>query len=73
MPPNYGPKYTAQFREMFRELAKSHSLPLVPFLLENVALDPELMQSDGLHPNAKAQPILLDNVWPLLKPLLAKP
>ena len=48
-------------------------MTLVPFLLENVALDPELMQSDGLHPNAKAQPILLDNVWPLLKPLLAKP
>ena len=55
---------------MYQDLAASHHIPLLPFLLENVALKPELMQADGLHPNAQGQPLLLDNVWPKLEPLL---
>jgi acyl-CoA thioesterase-1 len=70
MPPNYGPRYTERFSAIYRELANRHQLPLVPFLLERVALDPALMLSDNLHPNAAAQPLLLDTVWPVLQPLL---
>jgi len=70
LPPNYGERYTSGFMNMYRELATSHHIPLVPFLLENVALKSELMQADGLHPNEQGQPLLLDNVWPTLVPLL---
>ncbi len=72
MPPNYGPEYTKQFAVAFSDLAAEKSLPLVPFLLTNIALSPELLQSDDIHPNAQGQPTLLDNVWPALKPLLRK-
>ena len=72
MPPNYGARYTAEFAALFRELAKRNAIALVPFLLESVALDDTLMQADGLHPNVNGQPILLDNVWPHLEPLLKK-
>ncbi len=72
MPPNYGPEYTEQFRLTFSELANDKKLPLVPFLLNDIALSPKLMQGDEIHPNALGQPILLDNVWPALKPLLRK-
>jgi acyl-CoA thioesterase-1 len=71
IPPNYGPPYTQGFAALFREVAASHSVPLVPFLLEQVALTPALMQDDGIHPTAAAQPMLLDTVWPHLEPLLA--
>ncbi len=70
MPPNYGPRYTERFSAIYGELAKEQQLPLVPFLLEKVALDPSLMQADNLHPNAKGQPLLLETVWPVLQPLL---
>ena len=70
LPPNYGPTYTSKFRAIFGELATQFGVPLVPFLLEGVALEPGLMQADGLHPRAEAQPRLLDNVWPFLEPLL---
>jgi acyl-CoA thioesterase I len=70
LPPNYGPDYTDKFRAIYHDLAQRHNLPLVPFLLDGVALKPELMQPDGLHPRAAAQPRLLDNVWPYLEPLL---
>ena len=70
IPPNYGDAYRQAFTGVFRELADTHEVPLVPFLLEGVALDPELMQDDGIHPTAEAQPRLLDNVWPSLAPLL---
>ncbi len=73
IPPNYGPAYTRAFHAMFGELSKQHRVPLVPFFLEKVALDDALMQEDGIHPNARAQPLLLDTVWPMLKPLLKKP
>jgi acyl-CoA thioesterase-1 len=70
LPPNYGPAYTKKFHAIYRDLARVHGLALVPFLLEGVALDPALMQRDGLHPRAAAQPRILDNVWPQLLPLL---
>lgn len=70
LPPNYGPAYLTQFEQTYPKLAKKHQLPLVPFLLEGVADKPELMQEDGLHPTAKAQPKLLETVWLELKPLL---
>ena len=70
VPPNYGPAYRDRLRRTYAELATQYKVPLLPFLLEGVALQPGLMQSDGLHPTAAGQPRVLDNVWPLLKPLL---
>jgi acyl-CoA thioesterase I len=72
IPPNYGPRYTEAFARMFPELANQYHLPLVPFLLEKVALDPTRMQQDGMHPNARGEPPVLDTLWPYLKPLLKK-
>ena len=72
IPPNYGPRYTEEFASIYPQLAQQYHLPLVPFLLEKVALDPALMQQDGLHPNAAAEPAVLDTLWPYLKPLLEK-
>jgi len=72
IPPNYGPEYTEQFHQVFSDLARDESLPLVPFLLNDIALTPGLMQADGLHPNELGQPKLLDNVWPALNPLLMR-
>ena len=73
LPPNYGPAYTSAFRKMYADLARQHHVALVPFLMEGVALDPRLMQADGLHPNAAGQPRLLDTVWKALQPLLGRP
>ncbi len=70
MPPNYGPDFTEQFRLCYIEVARDEKLPLVPFLLNDIALLPNLMQADGVHPNEVGQPQLLANVWPSLKPLL---
>jgi len=70
LPPNYGPNYTRQFYGLFEALANEYELPRVPFLLDKIALNPALMQSDNLHPTAAAQPIVLDNVWPILAPLI---
>lgn len=70
MPPNYGERYTTGFQDMYSALARTYKLALVPFLLDQVALRPELMQADGLHPNELGQPLLLDSVWPRLEPLL---
>ncbi len=70
MPPNYGERYTAAFRDMYLNLARTERVPLVPFLLAGVALHSDLMQADQLHPNERGQPLLLENVWPKLVPLL---
>jgi len=70
MPPNYGSDFTEQFRLSYSDLARDKKLPLVPFLLNDIALLPNLMQADGIHPNELGQSRLLDNVWPSLKPLL---
>ncbi len=72
IPPNYGIDYAAEFRELYPALAKAERVPLVPFLLEGVVQRPELFQADQLHPIAAAQPRILDNVWPLLEPVLRK-
>lgn len=72
IPPNYGRDYTTRFNQIFATVAKKHNVPLVPFLLEGIAENRDLFQSDGIHPVASAQPRLLDNVWPTLKPLLGK-
>ena len=72
MPPNYGPQYTQQFALVFSDLAREKKIPAVPFLLTDIALSPSLLQGDDIHPNALGQPILLNNVWPALKPLLRK-
>jgi acyl-CoA thioesterase-1 len=70
IPPNYGLRYTEKFQTIYGELAKRYDVPLVPFLLEGIATSPNLMQEDGIHPRAEAQPLILDNVWPILEPLL---
>lgn len=70
MPPNLGRSYSEQFEAVFRRVAQRHDVPLVPFLLERVADDDGLFQSDRIHPAEKAQPIMLDNVWPVLRPVL---
>ncbi|MDG2967408.1 arylesterase [Pseudomonas extremaustralis] len=70
LPPNYGPRYTKAFTEVYGLLAKEKNVPLVPFFLEGVGGNPELMQADQLHPAVGAQGKLLENVWPTLKPLL---
>lgn len=70
LPPNYGPRYTQAFAEVYGALAKDKSVPLVPFFLDGVGGHPELMQADQLHPAVGAQGKLLENVWPTLKPLL---
>jgi acyl-CoA thioesterase-1 len=72
MPPNYGLQYTEQFRESFSAIARDKKIPVVPFLLDDIALSPNLMQDDDIHPNALGQPKLLENVWPALQPLLRK-
>ncbi|MDE2220351.1 MAG: arylesterase [Gammaproteobacteria bacterium] len=70
MPPNYGERYAGGYADIFAQLARHHHVALVPFLLAGVADRPALMQRDGLHPNEHGQPILLDNVWAKLRPLL---
>jgi len=70
LPPNYGSFYTDRFRDMYRELADEFGVLLVPFFMEGVALNPEMMQRDGIHPNAAAQPRLLQNVLDVLEPAL---
>ena len=72
LPINYGPQYREGLRGMYRDLAAEFNLPLVPFLLDGVALDPALMQDDGLHPKSEGEPKVLDNVWPVLEPALAR-
>jgi acyl-CoA thioesterase-1 len=72
IPPNYGPEYTEKFFATFAEVASAEKVPLVPFLLAGIALSADLMQADGIHPNERGQPLLLDNAWPVLEPLLHK-
>lgn len=71
IPSNYGPRYTERFHAIYGELAGEHGLPYVPFFMEGVALNTELMQADGIHPNEAAQPVLLDTAWPAIEQGLA--
>ncbi len=72
IPPNYGIDYAAEFRDLYATLAKKANVALVPFLLRGVVERPDLFQADQLHPTAAAQPMLLDNVWPVVEPLLRR-
>jgi len=67
LPTNYGPVYDALFQKMYQNLAEKNALLFDPFFLEPVALDPDLMQWDGLHPNAAAQPLILERIAPLVE------
>ncbi|MCG7965117.1 MAG: arylesterase [Candidatus Thiodiazotropha taylori] len=70
LPANYGPEFTNAFHQVYYDVSEAESVPLIPFFLKGVALDMSLMQNDGIHPNDKAQPILEENVWAGLRPLL---
>jgi len=70
IPPNYGKRYVDMFYQVYPQLAEEMNIPFVPFILEEVALVKELMQKDGLHPNAKAQTIIADKIWQHLLPVL---
>lgn len=72
LPVNYGPQYRDGLRRIYAELARQNRAGLVPFLLQGIALHPELMQEDGLHPTAAAQARVLQNVWPELRKALGK-
>jgi acyl-CoA thioesterase-1 len=72
IPPNYGPQYTSQFEAVYGDLARADKLPLVPFLMDHIALQPNLMQADDIHPNVDGQAVLLENVWPVLRRMLQK-
>ena len=70
IPPNYGKRYTEAFYQVYQDLSKEYQIKLIPFLLEGIGDKRELMQSDGLHPTQKAQPIILETVWDKLRLLL---
>lgn len=70
IPPNYGPTYTKALAAVYPELARAYEVPLVSFLMDGVALRAELMQQDGVHPNAEGQIVMFENVWPVLESLL---
>ena len=72
IPPNYGIDYALEFRDVYAAIAAKHKVALVPFLLEGIADKRELFQPDQVHPTAAAQPLVVDNVWPVLEPLLKK-
>lgn len=72
LPPNYGPAYTRRFAALYPAVATARSAALVPFFMARVATESALMLNDGLHPNAAGQPHLLENVWPVLEPMLAR-
>jgi acyl-CoA thioesterase-1 len=67
IPPNYGPRYTEQFVAVYAELATQYKIALLPFFMDNIAVKPDLMQADGIHPNGKAQPIIRDFMLPFIE------
>jgi len=73
VPPNYGPDYSQKFHGVYEQLSKEKHVPLVPFLLAGIENKPEMFQADQIHPTPQAQPLLLNNVWPVLRPLLGAP
>jgi acyl-CoA thioesterase-1 len=70
IPSNYGQRYIESFEDVFRQAAADNDVPWIEFFMEGVALNEELMQGDGIHPNAAAQPVLLDNAWPIINQAL---
>lgn len=72
IPPNYGRSYTEKFNDTYSELSAEYDVELLPFLLQDLALEPRLMMDDGIHPTAAAQPVILDQVWTVLEPMLER-
>ena len=72
LPPNYGAAYIEKFVALYQQLGSRDNVTLGKFILDNIAGNPDLMQSDGIHPKAEAQEMMLDNLWPDLQPLLVK-
>lgn len=72
IPPNYGQAYATRFQAIYQQAAQRHKIPLLPFMLEGFGGNPALFQADGLHPTAAAQPRIMERVWKLLRPMLAK-
>lgn len=70
LPPNYGRRYTSAFENIFSGLAELHDIPFVPFLLNGIATTRDLVQRDGIHPTVEAQPMILEDVYPVLENLL---
>jgi acyl-CoA thioesterase-1 len=70
IPSNYGPRYSQSFEDVYRDIAEMHAIPWIEFFMEGVARNEELMQNDGIHPNAAAQALLLDNAWPMIRDAL---
>jgi acyl-CoA thioesterase-1 len=70
IPPNYGARYARQFQNLYVELAEKNGVALIPFLLAGIADNKALMQNDGIHPTAEAQPLIVQNVMPTLKKIL---
>jgi acyl-CoA thioesterase I len=72
LPPNYGARYGAQFQRLYEEVAKKRGVAVMPFFLEGVGGDPRLNQGDGIHPTADGYRVIVDNLWPYLRPLLKR-
>jgi len=72
IPTNYGPRYSASFEKVFRDISVEHNIAWIEFFMEGIALNDELLLEDRIHPNSEAQPILLDNAWPIISATLAK-
>lgn len=70
IPINYGPRYSAQFEAVFRDVSEKHGIHWIEFFMDGIALNDDLLQDDRIHPNAAAQPILLDNAWPIISAAL---
>jgi acyl-CoA thioesterase-1 len=73
VPANYGAEYTRAFEAVFPELARRYRLAFIPFFLDGVATEPALNQSDGLHPTADGYRVIVDRIWPHIRPLLTRP
>jgi len=70
LPPNYGQRYTQAFEKVFTDIAAKENVQILPFLLDGISTSRTLLQPDGIHPTAEAQPLLVDEIWPRLAPLL---
>jgi acyl-CoA thioesterase I len=72
VPPNYGSGYARRFESLFEDVANAHKVPVVPYVFAGFGDDLTQFQDDRIHPNAAAEPRILDNVWPVLAPLLSR-
>lgn len=72
IPPNYGKKYTQAFYDVYLTLSRQYQIPLIPFLLDQVGGNSDLMQKDGIHPTQEAQTIILENAWPFVEALIQR-